>query len=78
MKPRNITENLLSDNEIIELPCNIDDIQSLKKVELFRIYEFTDQLQIIDRNTKSYPSIFNFVKTGILTEEEAWQALRRK
>lgn len=39
------------------------------------MYEFTDNIIVIDYDISNYPTIFNFVKTGILTEEEVYDAL---
>lgn len=43
--------------------------------ELYYLYEFTDEIFFITQTTVNYPNIFNFVKTGLLTEEEAYDAL---
>lgn len=71
----NVSFEYDKDNIKIE---NISDINSdaiIKKLsELYRMYEFTDKFIMISDN-KIYPSIFNFVETGILTEEEVWRAL---
>ena len=42
--------------------------------KLFNAYEFSDRIQIIS-DTSLYPSIFNYVKTGIMTQDEAVEAL---
>ena len=54
---------------------NIDteDIEVLRN--LYNLYEFTDEILFLTQDTMNYPNIFNFVKTGILTEEEAYDAL---
>lgn len=43
-------------------------------VRLYTAYEFTDNFIMILENP-CYASVFHFVKNGILTAEEAWQAL---
>lgn len=45
--------------------------------ELYNLYEFSDEILMIN-STPLYPSLFNYVKTGILTEEEMIQALFNK
>lgn len=49
------------------------DIDELKSI--YYLYEFTDDLIFLTEDTSNYPNIFNFVKTGILTEEEAYEGL---
>lgn len=49
---------------------NLDEMHSL-----YYLYEFTDDILFLTQTALNYPSIFNFVKTSILTEEEAYEAL---
>lgn len=42
--------------------------------ELYFTYEFTDNF-IMAMENPMYASVFNYVKNGVLTAEEAWQAL---
>lgn len=49
---------------------NVDELYNL-----YYLYEFTDDILFLTQNTPNYSNIFNFVKTGILTEEEAYEAL---
>ncbi len=44
---------------------------------LYYLYEYSDNIQLITDNPQ-YPSMLNYVKTGILTEEEMIQALLYK
>lgn len=46
-----------------------------KLIRLYYMYEFTDNFYVITDNNGSVPNIFNYVKTGLLTLQEAWQAL---
>ena len=59
-------------NNLQKIFCNLD-IEVLQSI--YYLYEFTDDIIFLEQNTPSYPNIFNFVKTGILTEEEAYEAL---
>lgn len=43
----------------------------------YYLYEYSDNIQLITDNPQ-YPSMLNYVKTGILTEEEMIQALLYK
>ena len=39
------------------------------------MYEYTDELSVIKDSTQ-YPSMLNYVKTGLLTKEEMIEALK--
>lgn len=49
-----------------------EELQTLK--QLYCMYEFSDRFQVISWESQ-YGSLFNLVDTGILTMEEAFQAL---
>lgn len=52
------------------------EIYDVKELHNFyKLYEFTDDILFLTETTPNYPNIFNFVKTGILTEEEAYEGL---
>lgn len=61
--------------------CDIHFIKKIsekdteKLIQLYYMYEFTDNFFLIAKDNTSVPDIFNYVKTGLLTYEEAWQAL---
>ena len=40
----------------------------------FRMYEYTDDITVLD-DDPLYPGLVNYVKTGILTEDEMIEAL---
>ncbi len=42
--------------------------------EFYRLYEYTDDICVLDDNPL-YPGLLNYVKTGLLTEEELIEAL---
>ncbi|MDO4204093.1 MAG: hypothetical protein Q4D07_06340 [Selenomonadaceae bacterium] len=44
------------------------------KIDMYYLYEYTDDIQFITR-TSTYPTLFNYVDTGILTEEELAAAI---
>lgn len=62
------------------LPCIRDVVSDFTEEErqyllkLYFLYEFSDRFQVISDDTP-YGNIFNLVKTGLLTAEEAAQAL---
>lgn len=41
--------------------------------EIYSMYEFSDRIQIISQNSQ-YASMLNYIKTGILTMEEMFEA----
>lgn len=41
----------------------------------YYMYEYTDELSVIKDSTQ-YPSMLNYVKTGLLTKEEMIEALK--
>lgn len=45
-----------------------------ENVMLYFLYEYSDTIQLIYENPQ-YPSMLNYVKTGLLTEEEIVQVL---
>lgn len=52
----------------------------IEKSDLLRqyfMYEFSDDIVVVSDDNIPYPSIFNFVKTGVLSEEEVSRALLR-
>lgn len=60
--------------------CNykITDYKNSEKfLSIYYLYEFSDKIQFIIDNSQ-YPSLLNYVKTGILTEDEMIQALLYK
>ena len=59
---------------------NVDyEIITTKEAEeleaLYYSYEFTDNFLLLTNTNARIADIFNFVKTGLLSCEEAWQAL---
>ena len=54
---------------------NKPDADKIKEVkEYYYLYEYTDQVNLITDNPQ-YPSMLNYVKTGLLTEDEMIEAL---
>lgn len=54
-----------------------DSIEKDIYEKLYYLYEYSDEIIHISSNP-IFPSILNYVKTGILTEEEMIQALMYK
>lgn len=54
-----------------------NDKQLYEFKKYYYLYEYSDNIQLITDNPQ-YPSMLNYVKTGILTEEEMIQALLYK
>lgn len=70
-----------SNSEIINLDCKIDIIifsqQELEAFfEVYNMYEFSDKFTLVT-NKCQYPSLLNYMSTGLLTENEFFQALMR-
>lgn len=42
---------------------------------LYCTYEFTDNFLLLSKDAPSAASVFRFVESGVLSENEAWQAL---
>ncbi|MBD5529286.1 MAG: hypothetical protein HDR02_12915 [Lachnospiraceae bacterium] len=55
----------------------IDPEQVERLCLLYHTYEFADNFILMEENS-AYASILNYVRTGILTGKEAWQALLGK
>ena len=43
--------------------------------DLYGMYGFADNFLVLEEQNTAYSNIFQFVKSGVLTYEEAWQAL---
>lgn len=54
----------------------IKDITEEVKNQYY-LYEYSDKIQVITNNPQ-YPSMFNYIKTGLLTEAEMREALFHK
>ncbi|MCM1100976.1 MAG: hypothetical protein NC398_06285 [Acetatifactor muris] len=52
----------------------IDEETAQEIYGLYHTYEFADNFVVIGQSA-TFASIFNYVRTGILTPKEAWQAL---
>ena len=46
-------------------------------LRLYQMYEFTDKIIVISDNYQ-YPNMFNYIRQGILTEDELVDALFNK
>lgn len=52
----------------------IDKEKAKEWYTLYHTYEFTDNFAVLEQDS-AFPTIFNYVQTGILSLEEAWQVL---
>lgn len=46
-------------------------------INLYFTYEFSDKFTFVSRNNINYGGLFHFIDTGILSKEEAFEALIR-
>ena len=76
-----VFENVLDQNRLKQLAMkyNIDFLENDKSLErdLLYLYEYSDEIRLITDNPQ-FPNIINYVKTGLLTEEELLVALIHK
>lgn len=66
-EPTNIKEEQLNIKQI-------DEETAKRLYALYHTYEFADNFMILEQNS-TFASVLNYIYTGILTAEEAWQAL---
>lgn len=52
----------------------ISDTQYNLICKMYYMYEFSGRMHIINKNY-SFGSLFNYIKTGVLTEEEMFEAM---
>lgn len=69
----NYVEEVPKDKQLIYIPQK--DMNEV--LEMYRMYEFSDKVTVIS-DTSQYGSLFNYIKTGILTKEEMVDALLYK
>ena len=59
----------------------VNNVCSLTNTELnknlYYLYEYTDDVNVI-ADSSQYPTLLNYVKTGLLTEDEMLEALLHK
>ena len=65
---------ILSDSSRNIIVKKLDEKQMNELMEVYHMYEFTDKIHIVSENLQ-YPSMLNYVTTGMLTEEELYKAL---
>ena len=67
------TENVKNDNGDVSVTVlEEDDFLSLEK--LYHTYEFSDRFRVLSEET-SFGTILNFIRSGDLTKEEAFEAI---
>lgn len=67
-----INKNILNqDSEKIIENINANDL-----LLLYKTYEFSDRLFLANIENTSYPSLYNYVDTGILTKQELEELIK--
>lgn len=64
---------LLKDESYVKLLTR-EEYYSIQRI--FEMYEFSDHISML-YNSNLYPVLFNYIKIGIMTEEEVFEALLR-
>lgn len=47
-----------------------------KLISLYKTYEFSDEIILVNEDITSYPSLYNYVNTGILSKEELEELIK--
>lgn len=45
-------------------------------LRLYKMYEFSDEIILVNEDITSYPSLYNYVNTGILSKEELEELIK--
>lgn len=61
----------VSNCDLIKILSNKD---MAELIEQYCLYEFTDQIRVVSKSSQ-YGSMLNYLSTGIMTEEEYFEAL---
>ena len=69
------TYSVVFNNTGFIIPISQKELEELR--ELYQLYDFSDKIIFISDSTQ-YGTLFNYVKTGILTEQEMVDALLYK
>ena len=56
--------------------CKISRSDLTFILKIYRLYEFSDRITLLSQNPQ-YPSLLNYILTGVLTEEEFFESLLR-
>ena len=65
---------ILSDFNQRIIVKKLEKQQMNEVMKIYHMYEFTDKMHIVSENLQ-YPSILNYLTTGMLTDEEFYKAL---
>lgn len=71
--PSELEETINKKIEPGDIALGVRDDMAGCLAELYRMYEFSDNIVLLECG--AYPTIWNYVCSGILTKEEAVQAL---
>lgn len=61
--------------ELVERGAVVEERPDME--DLYRLYDFSDKVQLLV-DDGSFPGILNYVKTGVITEEEMIKAILYK
>jgi hypothetical protein len=61
-------------NPVYENVAILSDEEYREIREIYSTYECSDRIRVL-AGQKNYPSVFNYLKTGLLTEQECFDAL---
>ncbi len=64
-------KNIIDSRENILIDVQDDDLEQIS--DLYRLYEFSDKITLLEHI--NYPGIDNYVKTGVLTQDEMCKVL---
>lgn len=64
-----VLSNPVSENVVV-----LSDEEYREIREIYSTYECSDRIRVLAEQ-KNYPNVFNYLKTGLLTEEECFDAL---
>ena len=62
------------DNNLLIAYRQITKEQETELLRMYRMYEFSDRFRVVSRDSR-FGSIWNYVDAGILTEQEALEAI---
>ncbi|MCR5789323.1 MAG: hypothetical protein K6G83_05475 [Lachnospiraceae bacterium] len=70
-------ENLCAEEEVSCFPAyrRISPEQENVILNLYRMYEFTDNFHLLDADSRNYGNLLNYMESGVLTAEEVYEAL---
>ncbi len=49
--------------------------EEMRIEEIYRLYDFSDRFHFLTKDNRNFGNLFNFVNNGVLTEEQAYEAM---